>query len=226
MDKPQCPPTKEIGILSLVADILSDLVLVLIPLRLIQTLSSRSLRRRLAWIFSTAIITTAASIPHTVFIIMGMGPEQILSGYVQASVALIVSNLPIVATKVIQKLRDRATSPEGRSRWTSVQFASEAPAGRETGDTERGDQRSRAEYSANGAIGIDTTGGSDCTAATRSWLRWDRDLRDEDPPSPPRFESRRPSTIDLGNITPHREETNSSSGHPTSFSERLVATRS
>ncbi|KAJ8089742.1 hypothetical protein PM082_015010 [Marasmius tenuissimus] len=101
MENPKCNLTKQVAILQVAADSVSDSVLVFIPIRLIQTISSHSLRRRLAWIFSTGFITTAVSIPHATFILVGMGMEEIIAAYVEVCAGLIVCNIPVVISRLI-----------------------------------------------------------------------------------------------------------------------------
>ncbi|KAK1226712.1 hypothetical protein PQX77_010303 [Marasmius sp. AFHP31] len=101
MDNPKCGLTKQVAILQVMADSVADLILVFLPIRLIQTISSHSLRRRLAWIFSTAFVTTAVSIPHATFILVGMGVEEIITAYVEVCAGLIVCNIPVVISRLI-----------------------------------------------------------------------------------------------------------------------------
>ncbi|KAJ8075307.1 hypothetical protein AAF712_016346 [Marasmius tenuissimus] len=229
MERPQCGLTRQVAITQVVVDVLSDLILVFIPLSLIRTLSAYSLRRRLAWIFSTAIITTITSIPHAAFIIKGMEHEEIITAYVQASVALIVCNLPVVATKLIKKWEDQLGEPksETKSTWTSVQFASIALGStserRQADDVER--DASQPNGTADSTPDTNTTSGVGSTTSLRSWLRWNRDLRDdEDPPSPTHPPSKRPATIDVSQ-TPHCEGSNLPSGSQyLSSSTRFIVT--
>ncbi|ETW82542.1 hypothetical protein HETIRDRAFT_315451, partial [Heterobasidion irregulare TC 32-1] len=80
---PQCKLNKEVAICQLVSDIFSDLLLILLPLRLIHGIKDRGLRRRLIFIFSTSIITTIVSLVHAAYIITGGGIKVIISALVE-----------------------------------------------------------------------------------------------------------------------------------------------
>ncbi|KAH9972395.1 hypothetical protein BJV74DRAFT_210877 [Russula compacta] len=51
---PQCPLPKQVAICQLVSDVLADLSLILLPIRLLRGINNRRLRWRLIFIFSTS----------------------------------------------------------------------------------------------------------------------------------------------------------------------------
>ncbi|KAJ8093758.1 hypothetical protein PM082_009618 [Marasmius tenuissimus] len=193
LEKANCILSKQVVIFQVVTDFLSDLILVFTPIRMIQTLSTRSLRRRLTWIFSTAIITTAVSIPHATFIIIEMRVEELISAYVEVCVGLVVCNFPVVFARLMRKWGDREVDV-GRPKWMSISFASLSRA-RSTEDTENR-PRIRAPDSTIRRVKDETY------TIGVGWLKWDRDLPEDDCGS---LHSRttRPVTVDLGNLPNH-----------------------
>lgn len=67
------------------ADVIADLILLILPLKLFRDIMDKYLRRRLMLIFSTAIATTMASIPHAVLIVMKGGSKVLVSAVVEVS---------------------------------------------------------------------------------------------------------------------------------------------
>ncbi|KAF9257934.1 hypothetical protein L218DRAFT_771328 [Marasmius fiardii PR-910] len=102
-EAPQCRLTRQVVIFQIVTDVLSDIILVFVPIKLIANLSDRKLRRRLMVIFSTCLITTAVSLVHAAFILVGAGPQEVMAAITEDCVSLIVCNAPVVATRLIQK---------------------------------------------------------------------------------------------------------------------------
>ncbi|KAG7098170.1 hypothetical protein E1B28_000138 [Marasmius oreades] len=215
-ERPQCALTKQIATTQVIADFSSDLILVLVPLQLIQSLSSRTLRHRLTWIFSTAIITTAASIPHAVFIIKQMGPQEIIAAYVQACIGLIVCNLPVVATRLITLWSTRVGQTSqvnvGRSKMTCTSINFVSPGGTQTRpntNMQSNNVRSGASNAAANTLEIDTTMTTGGALSGSGWLRWDPDLPDEySNPSSPAHTSQdvHPVPVHLDYRSPHCEE--------------------
>ena len=106
---------------TLVVDVVADLAALIIPLRLLVVLQDRWLRTRLMAIFSTCIITTAVSIVHGILILKSKSPAVVVVALaqvslsalslfgielnvvprLQSSVSLIVCNLPVMATSLL-----------------------------------------------------------------------------------------------------------------------------
>ncbi|KAI9507873.1 hypothetical protein F5148DRAFT_50113 [Russula earlei] len=120
---PQCPLPKQIAICQLVSDVLADLALMLLPIRLIRGIKDNGLRWRLILIFSTSIVTTVVSLVHAAYIITRGGIPVIISALVEDCMSLTVANLPVVATASIRHLsgvnaRDANPDVDGQ-RWSS-----------------------------------------------------------------------------------------------------------
>ncbi|KAF8468523.1 hypothetical protein DFH94DRAFT_697739 [Russula ochroleuca] len=99
---PQCPLPKQVAICQLVSDVLADLSLILLPLRLIQGIKDKRLRRRLVFIFSTSIVTTIVSLVHASYIITRGGIPVIISALVEDCMSLTVANFPVVLSASIR----------------------------------------------------------------------------------------------------------------------------
>ncbi|KAL0575847.1 hypothetical protein V5O48_006137 [Marasmius crinis-equi] len=158
-------------VLQIVTDVFSDAILVFVPLRLIQTLSDTRLRRRLAVIFSTCLITTAVSIVHAVFIFIHAGPQEVMAAIAEDCVSLMVCNVPVVATRLLKKWGD-PDKPKTtvKSRSSGLKFATWRTKSVVGAGTTRG--------------GVDGTIPSGTTATTTEttgvgWFRWERELPDD-----------------------------------------------
>jgi hypothetical protein len=116
------------------ADILSDLALILLPIRLVRGIRDKRLRWRLFFIFSTSsmslsplyfsrdesalrlpvltsclfnaltVVTTIVSLVHAAYIIDTGGTRVLIAALVEDCMSLTVANLPIVATAFIRRL--------------------------------------------------------------------------------------------------------------------------
>ncbi|KAF8070682.1 hypothetical protein FPV67DRAFT_1036233 [Lyophyllum atratum] len=158
-NSPQCLLPRQVVVLQLVTDILSDAILIIAPLRLLRNLSDKKLRRRLTVIFSTCLITTVVSLVHAAFIFVHAGHKEVIAAIVEDCVSLIVCNVPVVVTSLLHIQRDHqkanASTGHGPSR---IRFATWNP-------------RSTA------AVGETTTAG------TTGWMnnfRWERELESEE----------------------------------------------
>lgn len=123
---PQCPLPKQVAICQLVSDVLADLALILLPLRLIRGIKEKRLRWRLIFIFSTAIVTTVVSLVHAAYIITRGGIPVIISALVEDCMSLTVANVPVVVIASIRQFSitaAREPDPDGDGqRWSSWKF--------------------------------------------------------------------------------------------------------
>ncbi|KAI0313400.1 hypothetical protein OF83DRAFT_537700 [Amylostereum chailletii] len=106
---PQCPLTMDVAICQLVSDVIADLLLITLPLRLIRSIRETALRRRLIVIFSTSIVTTIVSLVHASFILTTGGIDVVLAAFVEDCMSLTVANLPVVATALLRLLPARTS---------------------------------------------------------------------------------------------------------------------
>jgi hypothetical protein len=70
------------------ADVISDIILLTAPLKLLSALGDPILRRRLIAIFSTSIVTTIVSLVHAAYIITDGGPKVIIAALVEVRILL------------------------------------------------------------------------------------------------------------------------------------------
>ncbi|KAH9169614.1 hypothetical protein EDB89DRAFT_1854339 [Lactarius sanguifluus] len=120
---PQCPLPKQVAICQLITDILADLSLIILPLRLIRGIKDKRLRWRLVFIFSTSIATTIVSLVHAAYIISRGGIPVVISALVEDCISLTVANLPVVATASIRRLSGDSSNADGEGqRWSSFKF--------------------------------------------------------------------------------------------------------
>ncbi|KAH8835080.1 hypothetical protein DL96DRAFT_1572760 [Flagelloscypha sp. PMI_526] len=103
---PQCHLPRQVAICQLVTDVIIDGILIVAPLTLLKTLQDRTLRRKLAIIFSTCVVTTIVSLVHAAYIISNGGIKVVISAIVEDSCSLIVANIPVVVTAALRLTRE------------------------------------------------------------------------------------------------------------------------
>lgn len=113
-------------------DVLSDGILLLVPIRMLIIIRDKKLRYRFTIIFGTCIITTVVSFAHAVYLfevkevsivitamvevnpLSTFGPTKTFTSSPQNAVSLIVCNIPIMVTAVLkfqQQGSDVPTTP-------------------------------------------------------------------------------------------------------------------
>jgi hypothetical protein len=119
---PQCPLPKQVAIFQLISDILADLALIILPIRLIRGIKDKRLRWRLIFIFSTSIVTTIVSLVHAAYIISRGGIPVVISALVEDCMSLTVANLPVVATASFRRLDSESNNDGDGQRWSTWKF--------------------------------------------------------------------------------------------------------
>ncbi|KAJ7186981.1 hypothetical protein C8R46DRAFT_282393 [Mycena filopes] len=121
---PQCQLPLEVAVLQLVTDIIADSTLLFAPLPLFRTLFDKELRYKLTLIFSTCVVTTIVSLVHAAFILRNGGIKVVISALVEDCLSLIVANLPVLVTTMIDIVgepeRDPARTPFSTLMWFSA----------------------------------------------------------------------------------------------------------
>ncbi|TFK36605.1 hypothetical protein BDQ12DRAFT_686710 [Crucibulum laeve] len=106
-----CPVPRTNGITELATDILADLWLIGGPAyMLLQMRLPRNDNRLLFVIFACGILTTVASIVHSVYILLGQPIAIGLTAHIQAGVSVSVCNLLVVATYFYRIFRNGEAS--------------------------------------------------------------------------------------------------------------------
>ncbi|KAF9449011.1 hypothetical protein P691DRAFT_799740 [Macrolepiota fuliginosa MF-IS2] len=98
---PQCVLDNSSAICQLIADVLSDGVLLYVPTRLLMILSDKNLRIRLILIFSTCIITSLVGLAHAIEIFRTSDASRVYTAIIENNIALIVCNTPVILTSMI-----------------------------------------------------------------------------------------------------------------------------
>jgi hypothetical protein len=121
------------------ADILADLALIILPIRLIRGIKDKRLRWRLIFIFSTSseyssfstnkqprffflVVTTIVSLVHAAYIISRGGIPVVISALVEDCMSLTVANLPVVATASFRRLDSESNNDGDGQRWSTWKF--------------------------------------------------------------------------------------------------------
>ncbi|KAJ8592507.1 hypothetical protein M405DRAFT_46543 [Rhizopogon salebrosus TDB-379] len=104
-----CPLASSVGVTQVVADFLSDLALVVLPIHILhQVKLPRDQRIMIYSVFSGSLVTTLLSIVHAVFFIQADPYVKILTAQLEMAFCVIVCDLLPVVTCVHKVLRRRA----------------------------------------------------------------------------------------------------------------------
>ncbi|KAJ7068906.1 hypothetical protein B0H15DRAFT_793969 [Mycena belliarum] len=98
---PQCRLPLQVALCQVVTDVIADTVLLLAPVPLFRQLADRALRRKLTLIFSTCVVTTVVSLVHASFILRNGGIKVLITALVEDCMSLVVANLPVVVTALV-----------------------------------------------------------------------------------------------------------------------------
>ncbi|KXN88004.1 hypothetical protein AN958_07816 [Leucoagaricus sp. SymC.cos] len=128
---PRCNISAAVPICQVLTDLGSDATLMIVPFRLFMVIREKRLRYRLVTIFGTSIITTIASIPHTIWAFQLKNIPDLIAAIVEYSVSLMVCNLPVLVSYMInhfQKQEQPPSSPDDLPNF-HVSFLSESHTG-------------------------------------------------------------------------------------------------
>ncbi|KAJ7922282.1 hypothetical protein B0H13DRAFT_1509828, partial [Mycena leptocephala] len=123
----QCELPLQVGICQIITDVISDSILLLAPLPLFRNLIDKSLGYKLTLLFSSCVVTTIVSLVHAVFILTHYDTMIFISAIVEDCLSLIVANIPVVITTMIDIVGEPDQVQTGKSvQLTSVFWFSEA----------------------------------------------------------------------------------------------------
>ncbi|KAJ7930552.1 hypothetical protein B0H13DRAFT_1702687 [Mycena leptocephala] len=104
---PQCALGLDVAIAQLITDVISDLLLVAAPMRLLWRVQlQRGLKLRLRAVFATTLIGTAVSLYHAYCVLRFSGIPEFLAATLQLAVSLLVANLPVMVAVVFKLKSD------------------------------------------------------------------------------------------------------------------------
>ncbi|KAF7770338.1 hypothetical protein Agabi119p4_6312 [Agaricus bisporus var. burnettii] len=115
MRVPQCDLSIAVAICQIIADVVSDSVLLIAPIRIFMVITDRKLRYRTMLIFSTCIVTTVVSLVHAAYIFQSKAFPILIAAFVENSVSLIVCNVPIMVMAVVKFQENKHTRVSTRS---------------------------------------------------------------------------------------------------------------
>jgi len=101
---------------SLVADIVSDYIIMAASLKLFRDILDKGLRRRLTLIFSACILTAVVALVHNAYIMRNGGIKTLIVAVVEACVSLLACNVPVFAVATISLHKETSKRDEGTSK--------------------------------------------------------------------------------------------------------------
>ncbi|KAF7342298.1 hypothetical protein MVEN_01818000 [Mycena venus] len=119
---PQCPLPLQVAVCQLVTDIIADSILLFSPWPLFRDLLGKGMRHKLTIIFSTCVVTTIVSLVHAAYILRNGGMKVVISAVVEDCISLIVANIPVVVTSVVDIAGDTEEPRNSRTRRFSTVF--------------------------------------------------------------------------------------------------------
>ncbi|KAH7925791.1 hypothetical protein BV22DRAFT_1104749 [Leucogyrophana mollusca] len=118
----QCPLTVSIGLIELTTDLISDVILVAMPLRLLWRVKlPRNQRIMILSIFSMSILCCFVSIIHVVFLLPAPSFMAGMTADIEGAVGLIVCNLLVIVTyfyRVFRGGEDIESTIEPKTTWS------------------------------------------------------------------------------------------------------------
>ncbi|KAF7363097.1 hypothetical protein MVEN_00662100 [Mycena venus] len=105
-----CRSPLQIAVCQLITDIVADSILLFAPLPLFRNLINKALRRRLTLIFSTCVVTTVISLVHAVLLLRMGSKQALITAVVESCLSLIVANIPVVVTTIVDIAGDEDQS--------------------------------------------------------------------------------------------------------------------
>ncbi|KAF7342290.1 hypothetical protein MVEN_01817200 [Mycena venus] len=82
----------------------------------------KGMRRKLTIIFSTCVVTTIVSLVHAAYIVRNGHEKVIISAVVEDCISLIVANIPVVVTSMVNIAGDTEEPRNSRTRRFSTVF--------------------------------------------------------------------------------------------------------
>ncbi|KAF5382040.1 hypothetical protein D9615_004208 [Tricholomella constricta] len=111
---PQCALGRDVAIAQLISDIYADATLIAAPLRLLWNLGvTRAQRNRLLLVFSSSVVTSAASLIHAYYVLRVGGLDEVFVAVVEICVSLLVCNLAVLVGLAARIIESRGGKSHG-----------------------------------------------------------------------------------------------------------------
>ncbi|KAL0576433.1 hypothetical protein V5O48_005538 [Marasmius crinis-equi] len=105
-DPPQCRLGQGVAINELVTDAISDVLLAVIPIRLLKGVTLMKDQRKMLYIiFGSSLLITLVSIVHAVFVLGPTGLLEAITAQAQAATALIVADIGVLGSLLYRRVR-------------------------------------------------------------------------------------------------------------------------
>jgi len=102
---PQCALGLQVAVCQLITDIIADILLIVVPVRLLTSTNlERGLKTRLVIIFSATMLTTIVGLVHAAYLLEVRGVDAIVSAIVEVAVCIIVCNLVVLVPALYRAL--------------------------------------------------------------------------------------------------------------------------
>ncbi|KAF8521380.1 hypothetical protein BU17DRAFT_45848, partial [Hysterangium stoloniferum] len=113
---PQCPLGLQVAVCQLITDIIADILLIVVPVRLLTSTSlERGLKIRLVIIFSATMLTTVVGLVHAAYLLEVRGIDAIVSAVVEVAVCIVVCNLVVLVPALYRVLGWRNVDDQRRA---------------------------------------------------------------------------------------------------------------
>ncbi|KAJ7634731.1 hypothetical protein FB45DRAFT_909702 [Roridomyces roridus] len=120
---PQCVLGRNVAIAQFICDIISDIILIATPVRLLlSSRLQRALKLRLVAVFATTSITTAVALYHSYTIISLGGVTEVFAANIQISISLLVANLSVVTAFLFRLGSDGTNETDNRTPFSNITF--------------------------------------------------------------------------------------------------------
>ncbi|KAJ3872885.1 hypothetical protein F5051DRAFT_338534, partial [Lentinula edodes] len=107
LSAPQCHLGTDVAIVELVTDLFADVVLAVIPIRLLAGVGlSPDKRRMLYMMFCASLLTSMVSIIHAVFLLGPSGLLEAITAQAEAGTALMVANVGVLSPYVYRLMKN------------------------------------------------------------------------------------------------------------------------
>ncbi|EIN03562.1 hypothetical protein PUNSTDRAFT_146998 [Punctularia strigosozonata HHB-11173 SS5] len=206
---PQCPIGKQVVTTQLVTDILSDLLLLSIPLRLLSSMhTDKATSRRLMIIFSTSVVTTIVSLVHAAFIFEHGQLKIVIAAVVENAVSLMVCNVPVLATAALRAVGQRDSLDDTSGRDPSSRYSTGIKFRSRTQNTTFGSLGRPTGSGSNGQLGVHVSTHAitltDISSGIGEGIKGDEYIVEGRAVDGPDVESERASEAKITWVTPER----------------------